>query len=492
MAFDSLREWIQSLESDGDLKRIKAEVDWDRELGTLTRIVFSRGGPALLFENIKGYKTTRSTKLFTGGLATYDRVALTLGYERGTSTKELVVATMRKLQAPLAPISVKTGPVKENVLKGDDIDLYQFPAPKWHHRDGGRYINTSCGVVTRDPDTGILNVGMYRGMILARDKISMQILAAQHIGQHFTKYRERGELMPVAVVQGWDPVLDYVAAMPVPPTICEYDVMGSMRGKPVELLKCETCDLEVPASAELVFEGFVSVDPATYELEGPFGEYTGHYCGQRRPKPVMKVTCITHRDDPILRGTLEGTLPGMLNENSVTSSIQRAAIAWNILITQGVPGVLDVCVHPVTTGTNVVVQIHKTYRGQAKQVAAALWGSSASQQRYKNVMVVDEDIDIHSYEALDWAFAYRVNAAENDIIVFPGMIGSPLDPSTRFEDNDFMKYGTGKWNRVLIDATINWDYEKQAEWGGNRYPPDVRPLLEDIELVEKKWHEYGL
>jgi len=277
----------------------------------------------------------------------------------------------------------------------------------------------------------------------------------------------------------------------VPTGVSEYEVMGAIRGEPVELVKCETVDLMVPASAEIVIEGTISTDPETFEMEGPFGEYTGYFGGDQGPKPRMKVTCITHRSNPIMRGTLEGTLPGYLNENSIMSSVQRAAIAWNVLQNSGLPGVTDVHCPPANNGTTLIIQLHQTYRGQAKQAAAAIWGSNAAHVRYKHVWVVDEDIDIHDYAALDWAFAYRVNAAEDDIVFFPGSFGSMLDPSTRLEYRDTRIHGTGKWCRVLIDATVNLDYNPQAQYNGQRYPAMVVPAQEDWDLVEKRWKEYG-
>lgn len=491
MAYADLREWLNALEGAGDLLQIGAEVHWDREIGAITRLAFSEGGPALLFENITGHRDTISTSLFTGGLATYARVAQAMGLPRQTHYRDIVNEYRQRLKTPIPFREVATGPVKENILLGDAVDLYQFPVPRWHHRDGGRYIVTFAGVVSRDPDSGVLNVGVYRGQVLNKHTIGFLLIGGQHIGQHFIKHQRRGEPMPVAVVLGWDPMLPFIASAPVPAHVSEYDVMGAMRGEATDVVRCETVDLFVPATAEIVLEGQIGTDPSTFMMEGPFGEYTGYYGGLESLKPAMDVTCITHRNNPILRGTLEGTLPGMLNENSVTSAIQRAAVAWSILDTNGVPGVVDVCVHPVTNGTNIVVAIKKFYRGHAKQVAAALWGTGASQQRYKHVMVVDDDIDIHDYAALDWALAYRFNAGENDLVIFPGMIGSPLDPSTRAEDNDVRRFGTGKWNRVLFDCTINWEFEPQEKWDGERYPPTVHLAQEDEDLVRRRWKEYG-
>jgi UbiD family decarboxylase len=169
-----------------------------------------------------------------------------------------------------------------------------------------------------------------------------------------------------------------------------------------------------------------------------------------------------------------------------------AATAWNVLDRAGVPGVTDVWCPPVQTGINVYVQIKQSYRGQAKQVANALWGSSAAHVRYKHVIVVDDDIDIHDYAAVDWAVAFRVNAGEDDVVIMPSTFGAGLDPSTRRRDRNVDQFGTGKWNRLLIDATVNLDYDPDPDLGGARFPPKVWPEQTDIDAVQKRWGELGL
>jgi 4-hydroxy-3-polyprenylbenzoate decarboxylase len=493
MEFMDLRQWLGLLEKEGELRRITAEVDWDREIGAIARRVLEKKGPALLFERIKGYQTGRCTKLFTGGLGTRGRLALALGFPRDAPNRELVQHVMRKNRELVAPRVVATGPVKDVVIRGSAIDQTEFPVPRWHFREGGRYIHTYSAIVTRDPDTRVMNVGIYRGMIGQRDTAPFLLIkGGQHWGQHFLKYAARGEAMPVACVIGWDPLMGFLAGSPLPAGVCEWDVAGGYREEPAELVRCETVDLEVPASAEIVLEGHISDDPATYELEGPFGEFTGYVSDVPTRRPTMRVSCITHRREPIFRGTLEGTLPGSYSENSVMSSVQRGAIAWTILSGAGIPGILDVYVPPITNGVNIVVQIKKAYQGQPKQIAAALWGNSAAQYRYKHVTVVEEDIDPSSYEQVDWAVAHRVNAGEDGIVIFPGIFGSPIDPSTPFADRDVSRLGTGLWNRVLIDATRSWKFERRPEWDGERFPPTVRPAPEDEARVRARWNEYGL
>ncbi len=492
MQFGDLRGWIAHLEKEGELLAIDKEVDWDVELGTVTRKAISGGkSPGLLFKNIKDYKSGLCTQLFTGSMANYSHIAMMFGLPRDATITELVKVAREKFKQRIPPVVVDTGPVKENILKGDDIDLFKFPVPRWNRKDGGRYINTFQGTITKDPDSGRLNVGMYRGMIGKKDSLPSLLSRAQNWGQDFAKYAERGEEMPVACVIGWEPTLPFMACTPLPPNVSEYDVMGAIRGAPVELVKCETVPLLVPASAEIVIEGWISADPKTFEMEGPFGEYTGYYAGDQGPKHSIRVTAITHRNNPILVGAIEGTLPSMMTENSIMSSIQRAAIAWNVLDAAGVPGITDVHCPAANNGTTIMVQMRTRYRGQPKQAAMALWGSSSAHVRYKHVWVVDEDIDIHDYEALDWAFAWRVNAAEGDILMVPGTFGAILDPSTRLKYRDPLTFGTGKWCRVLIDATVNMDFEPEEQYGGERYPPSVMPEKKDWDDVTRRWKEYG-
>ena len=206
MKFNGLRGWIDALKQAGELHEIDAEVDWDRELGTVTRKAFGNGdGPALLFRNIKGYQDGRCTKLFTGGLSNYTRVAKMFGLPSDASVKDIVLASRDAIASRIPPVEVETGPVKENIVKGDDIDLFEFPVPRWHRKDGGRYINTFQGTVTKDPETGIFNVGIYRGMIGQKNTIPVLIWRAQHWGLHATEYEKRHIEMPVAFVSGWAP-----------------------------------------------------------------------------------------------------------------------------------------------------------------------------------------------------------------------------------------------------------------------------------------------
>lgn len=488
----SLRTWLRQLEQAGQLRRINAEVDWDQEIGALARITFALGGPALLFESIKDHRDTRCTKLMTGGMSNRRQVCLMLGLAPETTDKALVRHLKGVFRKPLPPVRVKTGPVKENILRRARVDLSQFPAPRWHYLDGGRYIDTFCAVVTRDPESGQTNLGIYRGQVLGRTSVGKLLIMTQHWGGHFAKHRASRKPMPVAVVHGWHDALPFCAGSPFPKNVCEWDMVGAILGRPVKLVKCETVDLEVPATAEIVVEGHVSPEPETFLPEGPFAEYPGYAGGQPSPKPVLEVSCITHRNDPILRGTLEGARPGFPSEDSILCAYAWSAIAWNTLEDFGVLGVTDVWMPPVTTGTNIVVQIHKMYRGHAQQVANALWGTGAGQWFYKNVMVVEEDVDIRDPAALDWAMAFRVNAGEAQLLTFGPTFGSVLDPSTPRAQANPLKYGTGRWTRLLIDATRNWEFEPNPAWGNRRYPP-INTLPVELERkIRSRWKEYGV
>ena len=496
VAFGDLRGWIAALKAHNELHEIDAQVDWNIELGTIMRLAQGPGtGKALLFNNIKDYNKpdSRCRRVFGSALNNYRRIAIMLGLPADTHPRELVKISRNILEGAITPRIVTSGPVKENIVTGKDVDLEEFPTPYWNRLDGGRYLITYAGVVTKDPTTGVMNVGVYRGMLAARDKIPILMWRAQHIGHHATAWLAVGKKeMPIAVAIGWEPSLGFCAGSPVPKGICEYDVMGAIRGEPVDLIKCETVDLHVPASAEIVIEGYLGLDPETYMMEGPYAEFTGYLASERSPKPTIRVTCITHRNDPILRGTIEGCLPGSYSENAVGSSIMRAATAWNVLDRSGVPGVTDVWCPPVQAGINALIRMQQSYRGQAKQAANALWGSTAAHVRYKHVTVVDDDIDIHDYAAVDWAIAHRVNAGENDIVIMPGTFGLGLDPSTRRRDRNPALFGTGKWNRVLIDATMNLDYDPDPDLGGARFPPTVWPNEDDVAAVQARWKELGL
>ena len=494
MPFKSFRDFIARIEELGLLKRISAEVDWNLELGAITRQMSNQQGPALLFQNIKGYLNSECRNVFVNGLASWERVAIALGLPRETSCRGIVEFVKEALKRRMDPIRVTSGPVKENVINGDAVNLYSFPVPKYNSLDGGRYIATYGCLVTKDPDTNLTNVGIYRGMIGDNEKsIAVNLVRAAHWGYHFSKYEKRGEEMPVAVVFGCPPALLMCAGVAIEhPGCSEYEVAGGLSGEPIELVKCETSDLYVPASAEIVMEGRISADPRTFQMEGPFGEYPGVYCSTAAPRPVIRIERITFRNDPIFRGGIVGSSPGKLGEATYWTAPLFAALIWRALEDAGVPNITGVWGCPSTSLTNLRVSIDNTYKGQVQRVAAALWSLQASLYRGKNLIVVDKDIDVFDNEAIEWAMAYRMNADMGSIQFFNGTVGSNLDSSVPKAYRNIMKYGGGRWTRVLMDATINWDLEPEEAYGGRREPPsctDIPP--ETAELISRRWSEYG-
>jgi UbiD family decarboxylase len=488
MAFKDLREWIDKLEAEGEIKRITAKVDWDQEIGGILRKLQGARGPAVLFENIKDYEETPSRKLLAGVLSSRKRLALLLGLSTAASYKDMIQLLRKRFAEYIKPVTVQDGPVKENIVKGKDVDLFQFPVPKWHSLDGGRYINTYCGIVTRDPDNGEYNVGLYRGMINSKNKIGVLLVPSQHWGIHYKKYQKLEKPMPVAVVIGTDDLLPFVASTPIHQiTGNEYGVIGAIRQDPVQLVKCETIDLEVPAHAEIVIEGSISSDPSTYETEGPFGEFSGFY-GEAGKRPVIEVGCVTYRNDPILRGSLEGMGLGAVNETALTGWVGYAALMWNILDSQGIPGVIDIISSPWG-----IFKIHKTYQGQARHLAAAIWGSRLSIYLPKTIVVVEEDVDIYNLRDVQRAIDYRTDF-DKDLVVYPMLTGSPLDPSLPPESRAELKFGTGLQKKLLIDATIDWEtHPARKEWQNSRYPQSAIELSSETQaLIDSRWKEYGL
>ena len=483
MAYRDLRAWITTLEENGELARVKTEVDWNLELGAIARENMDRGGPALLFENIKGHKSTLGRTVFTCSLSSYSRIALMLGEARDTPYKELIKIWRERIRKPVKPKIVDTGPCKENIVAGDEVDLLQFPVPHWLERDGGRYIGTFHGVVTKDPDTNWTNVGMYRQMIHDKKTTTMSLAQGQHIWFHWRKYRPKGKNMPLAVTIGWDPVLPAVSAAPISTAVDEYDIMGALRQEPVELVKCETVDLYVPASSEIVLEGEVITDRSQFITCGPFGEYTGYY-GPANPRPPFKVKCITFRNDPILQGTMEG-LP--INEDHRICSVSHSAVIWDLL-DERMTGVTGVSNDPSTAYANLIVQIDNSYYGQVHQVGANVWSSHLSNMMCKNIIVCDQDVDIYDLNRVFWALAYRVDPPK-DIMQFPGWI-SALDPIAHVKDR--LSAGGNKGTRLLIDATKSIERPRSEEYFGERFPPVAYPDQKTMQQVRKRWTEYGI
>lgn len=480
-----LRAWLDRLDAIGDLQRVSLPVDLDGEVAEVCRRVTALGGRPVLFENIRGHQDSWCGKLFTGGLSNRKYLAMMLGADAGLSPDAMQQLLRQRFNQPVAPVEVASGPVKDHIITGDDIDLGQLPIPRWHPGDGGRYIATMCATVTRDPDTGQHNLGQYRGMVIGKDRIGVLLIPSKGWGTVYDRYRALGQPMPVALVFGWDQSMIFTAGIPLPRD--EYTVMGALMQEPVPLVKCQTSEIMVPASAEIVVEGFISPDPASYETEGPYGE-AGVY-STPQPRPVIRVSCITHREDPIYRAALTGVrIPRGMDEMFVIAMNGLSVLLWNALEAQDIPGVLD-----VAAGSMAVVKIRKTYQGQARQIAAAIWGSKLALTWAKIVVVVEDDVDIHDPLAVQAAIATHLDPARG-VVTYPLQMGSYADPALSLESQDVDEYGSGLMDRLLIDATVNWTSHPRREvWGGRRLPlPSDDHFPEVAAAVEARWAQYGI
>ncbi len=476
MPYADMRGLINQLEAMGDLTRIKQEVDWKYEIGAWTYYMcnLEPPGPALLFENVKDYNSKYT--VVTNILGTYGRIALSLGLGAETDRRQLIDFFRERLKGRIKPVVVETGPVQENVHLGVDIDLLEFPVCQWHPRDGGRFIGNWDAVVTRDPDSGRTNVGMYRVQVQGKDKCTIGFMPGQHMGAHFAKKQTRNEPLEVAIVIGAEETVPIVASTAVPYGVDEYDVIGSMRGEPLPLVKCRTVDLEVPATSEIVIEGKLYTDVEHRVPEGPFSEYLGHHGGSVRMRPLMQVTGVMHRNDPILRGTLSGK---PRREPAVVSSVQRAAQGLALFDEQGPGGVLAINQAPESGEIITVIQMAPHYVGHSRQVART-WLSNQAGQFSKMVVIVDADVDPFNLGEVFWAMGSRTQGSR-DIEVWKYCKTSRSDPSVIKTQGEFT-------DRVIIDATKKLDYPYEPLYGGHWAPVAVPPK-QMLELVDLKWRK---
>lgn len=476
-----LRRFLGVLESAGELVRVKRAVDWDGEIAEIQRRCLEVGGPATLFENIREHESTWCRKLFVGGMAKTARAALMLGLPADAPVREVVAALAAGFANPLEPVVVTDGPVKRHKYRGEQVDLYQFPSPKWHPDDGGRYINTWCGVVTKDPDSGGHNVGIYRGQVLSRNEIGVKLMPQKGWGKHYARYRELGLPMPVAVFYGGDPTLGFMAGCPLP-VPGEYAIAGALTGEPVRLVKCETTDLLVPSDAEIVIEGSISTDPASYQPEGPFGEWTGYYAPVK-PNPVLAVDCITFRDDPILRGTLACTPSTIPRESSVTGYLSACAILRHALEKDGVGGVVDVQTPPRRVPSVAIVKIEREDPDHPLRVARCLWQTRLTPRPVDTVIVVNGAVEIHELEPLLNHFSMLNYFGKGYRVTVEGV-----------EDlSGGIPVGPGHRTRILVDATLDpvEDLEEQERIQKELGPPCEAGFSDLAELVRSRWADYG-
>lgn len=488
MAFASLRDFIAHLEAKGRLVRVAAPVSPVLEMTEIQTRLLAERGPAALFEQVEGASMPMLVNLF----GTVERVAWGIGREPSElkavgemlaffrqpqppeSFKDaLELAPLMKIALAMRPKSVSRAACQEIVLKGAEIDLGRLPVQTCWPGEPAPLITWPL-VVTKGPGQARedkFNLGIYRMQVLERDKTIMRWLKHRGGAQQHRRWKaERREPLPAAAVLGADPGTTIAAVTPVPDTMSEYQFAGLLRGERVELVDCVTQPLKVPATAEIVIEGEVSLDETADE--GPYGDHTGYY-NSVEPFPTFKVTAITMRRDPIYLSTFTGRPP---DEPSVLGEALNDVFLP--LFQQQFPEVVDFWLPPEGCSYRVaVVSIRKAYPGHAKRVMMGVWSYLRQFMYTKFVIIVDDDIDARSWDDVIWAISTRVDPGR-DLTVIEG---TPIDYL------DFASPESGLGGKLGIDATNKWPPETQREWGQK-----IKMADEIVDKVTQKWGRLGL
>src|SRR6478672_1624352 len=465
--YKDLREFIELVDKLGALRRIEG-ADPRFEIGAVTEVAAGRSdAPALLFDAIKGYP--RGFRIFTNATTSPQRAALALGIDPGLRPLDALKAWLekRKTLQPRAPAVVKDAAFLQHTIRGKDVDLAKFPAPIWHRHDGGPFIGSGSIVIMRDPDGGWINASIYRVQVHGRNKVTIQF---DHPGRHgaiiATKYWDKGQSCPVAVVNGEDPALFIAGFEYLPDGQSEYDFAGSIKGAPLEVFSGPVTGLPLPAYAESILEGELLPPGKTTLPEGPFGEFTGYYAAEARPCPVMQVSAIHHRDDPILLGS-----PPMKPPRFHFGLPFRAASIWSNLETVGVTDVVGVWQHVAQLMT--VVALKQRYAGHTKRAGLI---AAANSYMGRLVVVVDDDVDPSNLADVMWAITTRCEPAEQ-IDIVRNAWSSALDP--RISD-EAKRSGITSHSKAIIEAVRPFGWKDQ-------YPPTSALTAGEAREIESKW-----
>ncbi|MBI3016197.1 MAG: UbiD family decarboxylase [Candidatus Tectomicrobia bacterium] len=471
--FKDNRDFVGALQKTGDAVRVSREVDWDLEAAAVTGRSCEMKGPACLFERLKDYP--EGGRILGAPVATYRRLAIAMGLGPDTPMREVFQEFERRLSRPVKPVAVKAASCKENKLFGDDVDLYRFPIPTVHEGDGGRYIGTWHCVINQDPETGWTNWGMYRLMVFNRRLITGYLKPYSHFGLIQEKYKQAGKPMPVSVAIGADPLCAIVAASPVGIGEDEADFAGALAQSPIELVKCETNDLLVPAHAEIILEGEILRD---VELpEGPFGEFPGFRTQGWAPGSAFKIKAITYRSNPILCLSPEGV---GISDGKIGPSIAGAIGIKNRLKRYGVP-VVDVYIPPEMGALVAVVSVKESNREIVSQIAGVIHGRRTSVPK---VIIVNDDVDVFNLDEVMHAMGTRLHPIRG-VSADPDKQGWTLVPYLSPEERSKGRLATG-----IYDCT--WP----AEWTKESDIP-VRMSFQNAypEALQKKiiaeWKQYG-
>ena len=475
---NDLRDFVRLLQEKGELAVIDHPVDPVLEITEIADRVSKARGPALLFRRPKG----ADMPVLINQFGSHERMCLALRTESYEALAERVrgllelevpqgivekVRALAKLKdlAGFGPKTVKKGPCQEVVLRGDEVDLGRLPVLQCWPLDGGRFITLPV-VFTRDPETGVRNAGMYRLQVFDRNTTGMHWHLHKDAAEH---YRAQEGRMEVAVAIGTDPAITYAATAPLPKMIDEMMFAGFLRDEPVEMVPCLTVDLEVPAHAEIVLEGYV--DPGERRVEGPFGDHTGYY-SLADEYPVFHVTALTHRRDPLYATTIVGVPP--MEDGYLGKVTERLFLP---LLRLTLPEVVDMDLPAVGGFHNcAILSLRKAYPLHARKVMHAVW-VMGQMQFTKTVIVVDERVDVHDYAQVAWRVFNNVDP-KRDLVLTEG----PLDALDHASP-------TPHWGGKLgIDATAKWPEEGHPrEW-----PPDIVMSPEVVARVDAMWEQLGL
>ncbi len=482
MYFENLREYVESLEKAGQLSRIRTKVSVDLEIAEiLRRVMYKDDGPAILFENVEGYKIP----VLGNAFGSLKRLKMALDLENFEEIGERMTA-LTKLKIPhgilnkfkmlpklseisdYAPKSASSGPVTENIETSNPT-LDTLPIIKSFPKDSGRFITFGI-TVSKNPETQIRNMGVYRLQVISSKKAIMHWQIHKRGALHYQMNKENMQKTEVAIVIGADPATVFSAVAPVPEGLDKFLFAGITRKKGMDLVKCRTVDIEVPASAEIVLEGYV--DPSELNIEGPFGDHTGYYTPPE-PFPTFTLTCIMMRNNPIYLTTVVGK--PILEDAYIGKVIERSFLP---LVKLFQPEVVDFSMPAAGWFQGLaIVSIKKRYPGQAKKVMMGLWGMGQLSLT-KILIVVDADINVHDMNDVIWAVTTRSDP-KRDTMLIENAPTDTLDPAS-----PFLNLGS----KMGIDAT-----KKTKEEGYDRpVQEEALPDESTDNLVTKKWKEYGL
>ena len=476
-----LREWITRVESMGELVRVKQPVDCNEEMSAIAYLVAKQSpSPAILFERTKSYETSPigATLLWNILGPSLRRIALTLEESPDTLTVELIRRVKEKLKQRKPPREVarNQAPFYENSRTGNEVDLLELPIPKHWPLDGGHYAGTADAVITRDPDSGYLNVGTYRMMLQGKNQVGLYLSPGKDARLHITRAWQKDQPIQVGAAWGIDPLFMVIGSQTFPKNVSEYEFAGGIKGRPIPVVRGMTTDLLLPASAEFVVEGVIR--PNSVKKEGPFGEFPGYYGRPEAGCPLVEVTAVHYRSSPILTNALMADYPS--NEQSGFFSIIRSARIWDDLEKLGIPGIQGVYSHPAAAGGfgMTVLSLEQRYAGHAAQALALAAQVPGGAYYTKWIIAVDEDVDPTDINQVIWAMSSRCNPVD-DIDLLRNTWSTWLDPTQNPPEK--RPYGS----KALINACKE-----------HRYLPvfSKRTTLrrEIYDQVASRWRELGL